>query len=95
MYKRQALVALAFVFAGLYLVDTPKVILVRRVQHRRLALLDLLTAGATAVGAVALAARGGGPGSFNHPALAARGSGEISGGAGEFKKKQKRDHDGQ
>jgi O-antigen/teichoic acid export membrane protein len=55
---RLALVALALVFAGLYLVDTPKAILVRRVQHRRLALLDLLTAAATTVVAVALAARG-------------------------------------
>jgi len=57
---RLALVALALVFAGLYLVDTPKAILVRRVQHRRLALLDLLTAAATTAVAVALAARGAG-----------------------------------
>ena len=55
---RVALAALALVFAGLYLVDTPKAILVRRVEHRRLALLDLLTAAATTVVAVALAARG-------------------------------------
>lgn len=53
-----ALIVLAVVFAGLYLVDTPKTILVRRVQHQRLALLDLLAAVATAVVAVALAARG-------------------------------------
>lgn len=55
---RTALVVLALVFAGLYLVDTPKAILVRRVQHRRLAMLDLLAALATTVVAVALAARG-------------------------------------
>ena len=55
---RLALMVLALVFAGLYLVDTPKAILVRRVQHRRLALLDLLTAVATTVVAGALAARG-------------------------------------
>ncbi len=61
---RLALVALALVFAGLYLVDTPKAILVRRVQHRRLALLDLLTAAATTVVAVALAARGYGLGAL-------------------------------
>ena len=55
---RTALVVLALVFAGLYLVDTPKAILMRRVQHRRLAMLDLLAALATTVVAVALAARG-------------------------------------
>ena len=55
---RLALIVLALAFAGLYLVDTPKAILVRRVQHRRLAVLDLLSAVATTVVAVALAARG-------------------------------------
>ena len=55
---RLALLVLAVAFAGLYLVDTPKAILVRRVQHRRLALLDLLTALATTIAAVILAARG-------------------------------------
>lgn len=55
---RTTLMVLGVVFAGLYLVDTPKAILVRRVQHRRLALLDLATAVATSVAAVALAAAG-------------------------------------
>jgi O-antigen/teichoic acid export membrane protein len=57
---RLALVVLAFAFAGLYLVDTPKAMLVRRVQHRRMAVLDLLTTVATTVVAVTLAARGAG-----------------------------------
>lgn len=55
---RVALVALTLVFAGLYLVDTPKIILSRRVEHRRLAVLDLLTAILTTVVAVIMAHRG-------------------------------------
>ena len=55
---RLALVVLTLVFAGIYLTDTPKIILTRRVEHRRLAVLDVLTALATTVVAVMLAGRG-------------------------------------
>lgn len=55
---RQALVVLTIVFAGLYLTDTPKVILARRVLHRRLAVLDLLNAIVTTIVALILAWRG-------------------------------------
>lgn len=55
---RLALIVLTLAFAGLYLTDTPKIILTRRVDHRRLALLDLLTAVATTLAALALAYRG-------------------------------------
>ena len=54
---RLALIALTVIFAGLYLTDTPKVILARRVQHRRLAVLDLLCAVATTIVALVLARR--------------------------------------
>ena len=55
---RIALVALTLTFAGLYLTDTPKIILTRRVEHRRLAVLDLLTAITTTLAAVVMARRG-------------------------------------
>lgn len=55
---RLALIVLTLVFSGLYLTDTPKAILTRRVEHRRLAMLDLLTALVTSIVAVYLAARG-------------------------------------
>ncbi len=55
---RLALIVLTLAFAGIYLTDTPKIILTRRVDHRRLAILDLLTALATTVVAVILAGRG-------------------------------------
>jgi O-antigen/teichoic acid export membrane protein len=52
---RVALLALTLVYAGLYLCDTPKAVLARRVEHRRLAVLELLNAAATTAVAVALA----------------------------------------
>lgn len=55
---RLALIVLTLVFAGIYMTDTPKIILTRRVDHRRLAVLDLLTALTTTVVAVMLAGRG-------------------------------------
>ena len=55
---RLALVVITLAFAGLYLTDTPKIILTRRVAHRRLAVLDLSTALATSIVAVFLAHRG-------------------------------------
>ena len=55
---RLALVVLTLSFAGLYLTDTPKIILARRVQHRRLAMLDLLTAVFSSLIAVVLARLG-------------------------------------
>lgn len=55
---RQALMVLTVAYAGLYLTDTPRAILTRRVQHRRLALLDLINAIGTTIVAVALARQG-------------------------------------
>lgn len=55
---RVALIALTLVFAGLYLCDTPKAVLARRVEHRRLAVLELINAVGTTVVAVTLAWRG-------------------------------------
>lgn len=55
---RFALIILTLVFSGLALTDTPRIILGRRVQHRRLATLDLLTAIGTTLTAVYLARRG-------------------------------------
>lgn len=53
-----ALIVITLAFAGLYLTDTPKIILTRRVAHRRLAMLDLLTAATTTFVAIFLAYRG-------------------------------------
>ena len=55
---RIALIVLTLAFAGIYLTDTPKIILTRRVEHRRLAVLDLLTAILTTVAAVSMARQG-------------------------------------
>ena len=55
---RLTLIVLTLVFSGLYLMDTPKIILTRRVEHRRLAMLDLLTALITSIVAIFLATRG-------------------------------------
>ncbi len=55
---RAALIALTLVFAGLYLCDTPKAVLARRVEHRRLAVLELINAVGTTLVGVALAWRG-------------------------------------
>lgn len=55
---RLALVVLTLLYGGLYLTDTARGVLVRRVQHRRLAVLDLLSAVATTVVAILLAYRG-------------------------------------
>lgn len=55
---RIALTVLTLAFAGIYLTDTPKIILTRRVEHRRLAVLDLLTAILTTVAAVLMARQG-------------------------------------
>lgn len=55
---RLALIWLALVYGGLYLTDTPRMILTRRVEHRRLAVLDLLNAIFTTLVAVVLAVRG-------------------------------------
>lgn len=57
---RVALITLTIAYGGLYLTDTSRLILVRRVQHRRLAVLDLLNAIFTTLVAVALARRGAG-----------------------------------
>ncbi len=53
-----ALFVLTPAFAALHLSDTPRFILTRRVVHRRLAVLDLLTAVITTIIAVYLAWRG-------------------------------------
>lgn len=55
---RTAIVVLTLAYASIYLTDTPRTLLGRRVQHRRLALLDLAAAAATTVVAVALAEAG-------------------------------------
>lgn len=55
---RLAMVVLTLVFAGLHLTDTPKVIFARRVQHRRLATVDLLNAVFSTIAAIILARRG-------------------------------------
>lgn len=55
---RVALVVLTILYAGLFISDTARMVLVRRVHHRRLAILDLLNAMATTGVAVALALRG-------------------------------------
>ena len=55
---RSALVVLTLAYGGIYLTDTPHTILVRRVQHRRLAVLNLAIAAVTTVTAVLLAAQG-------------------------------------
>lgn len=55
---RLALIILTLAFAGLYLTDTPKIILTRRVEHRRLAILDLMTAVMTTAAAVLMARAG-------------------------------------
>lgn len=55
---RPALIVLTLTYAVLYLTDTPKYILTRRVQHRRLAILELLVAILTTAVAVGLAWRG-------------------------------------
>lgn len=55
---RLALIVLTPAYAVLYLTDTPKYILTRRIQHRRLAVLDLLVAILTTVVAIGLAWRG-------------------------------------
>ncbi len=56
--QRLALVVLTVVYGLLYLSDTPRFILTRRVQHKRLALLDLLAAATTTVVAIGMAWRG-------------------------------------
>ncbi len=55
---RLALIVLALAFGGLHLADTPKVILARRVQHKRLAIVDLLNAIFSSIAAIYLASRG-------------------------------------
>lgn len=55
---RLALIVLTLAFAAFHLSDTPRFILMRRVVHRRLAVLDLLTAVLTTLVAVYLAWRG-------------------------------------
>ena len=55
---RLALIVMALTYGGLYIVDVQRLVQVRRVQHRRLALLDLQTAILTTVVAVVLARRG-------------------------------------
>jgi len=55
---RTALIVLALAYAGLHLSDTPRFILTRRVVHKRLAALDLLTAILTTLVAVYLAWQG-------------------------------------
>lgn len=61
---RVALLVLTLAYGGLYLTEVPRFILVRRVQHRRLAILDLLNAIFTTLVAVALARRGAGLGAL-------------------------------
>lgn len=61
---RVALIVLTVAYGGLYLTETPRLILVRRVRHRRLALLELLNAIFTTLVAVALARRGAGLGAL-------------------------------
>lgn len=55
---RLALLALTLFYGGLQLARTPQLILIRRVAHRRLAILDLLTALLTTAVALFLAWRG-------------------------------------
>ncbi len=55
---RTALLVLTATTAGIQLAETPRLILVRRVVHRRLAALQVLTAVATTAVAVSLAWRG-------------------------------------
>lgn len=55
---RLALLVLTFCYAGLQLARTPQLILIRRVQHRRLALIDLSNALLTTAVALLLAWRG-------------------------------------
>ncbi|MCL7452191.1 MAG: oligosaccharide flippase family protein [Anaerolineae bacterium] len=52
---RLSLIVLTFAVGGLLLTQTPEVILIRRVEHRRLAVLDLLNAVLTTAIAVAIA----------------------------------------
>ena len=62
--SRAALIILTLAYGGIYLTDTGRTLLGRRVQHRRLAIIDLAAALATTVVAVALAARGYGLGAL-------------------------------
>lgn len=55
---RLALIVLTLAFGGLHLTDTPRMILTRQVEHKRLAVLDMLTAIFTTIIAVYLAQRG-------------------------------------
>ena len=52
------LIALTLIFAGLYISITPKIILARRVRHRRLAVLDLSITVVSTIAALALAWQG-------------------------------------
>jgi len=61
---RAALIVLTLAYGGIYLTDTGRTLLGRRVQHRRLAIIDLAAALATTVVAVAMAARGYGLGAL-------------------------------
>lgn len=55
---RTALLVLTLTTAGIQLAETPRILLVRRVAHRRLAVLQVLTAVVTTVVAIGLARRG-------------------------------------
>ncbi len=55
---RTALIVMALTYGGLFIVDVQRLVRVRRVQHRLLALLDLQTAILTTIVAVVLARRG-------------------------------------
>lgn len=52
------LVALTLIYAGIFLTDTPRYILTRRVEHRRLALIDMAETMLATAAALALAWRG-------------------------------------
>ncbi len=52
------LIALTAIYAGLHLTETPRFILTRRVEHRRMATIDLLAAVLSSIVAVWLAWRG-------------------------------------
>lgn len=53
-----ALVALSLIYAVIHLADTPRFVLARRVEHRRLAVIDVVEAVATTAVAIGLALRG-------------------------------------
>ncbi|MEZ4519012.1 MAG: oligosaccharide flippase family protein [Chloroflexota bacterium] len=55
---QSSLIALTLVYAGLHLTDTPRFILTRRVDHRRLALIDIAETLLASAVAIALALRG-------------------------------------